>query len=318
MDVCDSFVAHAEAAVLSQPSEGAFDHPTMSSEPLFGLHTDAGGAVLDVALGTSTAATGEVVALVGMQLRGSPPRSPPTTVADRRYGIEHRVEEPGVVRVRRTRSCRQRRAGGVHDQMVLGTGACAVRRVRAELFAPLFAGTLRASTQARLQSIRSARAKRRSSSWCNRSQTPARCQSRSRRQQVTPPPQPGSAGSAIHGIPVCSTNTMPVKAARSSTSGRPPMGCGRCGGSKGSTIAHRSSSISFFMPRVKHSPCPGYETRSKQTVVTVRGLQRRRCSPWGRRGDDVRSGAPHLTFGLRRLGGSLPGRFDRLGERHPG
>ena len=34
---------------------------------------------------------------------------------------------------------------------------------------------------------------------------------------------------------------MPVRAARSGTRGRPPLGLGGSGGSSGSTIAHKSS-----------------------------------------------------------------------------
>ncbi len=70
---------------------------------------------------------------------------------------------------------------------------------------------------------------------------PACCQSRSRRQQVMPLPQPISAGRYSHGSPVLSTNRMPVSAARSGTGGRPPFGQGLAGGSNGSIILHKSS-----------------------------------------------------------------------------
>jgi len=51
---------------------------------------------------------------------------------------------------------------------------------------------------ARLQSILFACPRRSSRAWCNRSHTPARCQSRSRRQHVMPLPQPISCGSSSH------------------------------------------------------------------------------------------------------------------------
>ena len=262
MDVCASLVADGQPAILSEPCECSLDDPAMSSE--LGLRLDAHprDAMHDSPRRAGSAAPGVVIALVGVNLLGPPTRMSAPSVADRRDRVEQRLEQHRVVQIGWTCSNRQRHAGRVDDQMVLCAGLGAVRRVRAELLAPLFAGTLRASTLARLQSMRSASASRRSSSTCSSSHTPARCQSRRRRQQVTPPPQPISAGNAIHGIPVLSTNTMPVKAARSSTNGRPPFGCGRWGGSKGSTIAHSSSSISFFMHGVKHPPCPGYETRS--------------------------------------------------------
>ncbi len=49
----------------------------------------------------------------------------------------------------------------------------------------------------------------------NRSQTPACCHSRNRRQHVTPE-TPSSAGTAFHGKPVHSTNKIPSKHRRSS------------------------------------------------------------------------------------------------------
>jgi hypothetical protein len=73
------------------------------------------------------------------------------------------------------------------------------------------------------------------------SHTPARCQSRSRRQQVIPQPHPSSWGKYSQGQPVRATNRMPVSAARSGTRGRPPLGLGLCGGSKDSISNHNSS-----------------------------------------------------------------------------
>jgi hypothetical protein len=57
--------------------------------------------------------------------------------------------------------------------------------------------------------------------WCILSQTPAFCQSRNRRQQVMPLPQPISCGKYSQPMPVLSTNRIPVKAARSETGLRP-------------------------------------------------------------------------------------------------
>ncbi len=90
--------------------------------------------------------------------------------------------------------------------------------------------------------------------WWSRSQTPAACQSRRRRQQVTPEPQPISWGSISQGMPDFSTKMMPVSAARSGTRGRPPLGLGGSGGNRGSTIAHNSSGTSgFFIATFYHS-----------------------------------------------------------------
>ena len=64
-------------------------------------------------------------------------------------------------------------------------------------------------------------------------QMPASCQSRKRRQQVMPEPQPSSCGSISHGTPLRSTKRIPVKQARSGKRGLPPLGLRDEGGSSG-------------------------------------------------------------------------------------
>jgi hypothetical protein len=94
------------------------------------------------------------------------------------------------------------------------------------------------------QSIWSAARNRASSTSCSSSHTPAACQSRYRRQQLMPLPQPISRGSRSQRRPVCRMNRMPVSAARLSSGLRPGCrerrGLGR--GSNGSMSAQRSSS----------------------------------------------------------------------------
>jgi hypothetical protein len=65
-----------------------------------------------------------------------------------------------------------------------------IRWIRAGALAPLLAATLVLSKLARDQSIRLASPSPSSKIWWSLQQTPASCQSRSRRQQVTPLPQP--------------------------------------------------------------------------------------------------------------------------------
>jgi hypothetical protein len=106
---------------------------------------------------------------------------------------------------------------------------------------PFGAGTVNESTDARLQSSCSASARRASRAWCSWCQTPARCHSRSLRQQVAPDPQPISWGNQDQGSPVRRTKMMPRSTSRLARRGRPPLGLAGAGGSKGSTIAHSSS-----------------------------------------------------------------------------
>lgn len=135
------------------------------------------------------------------------------------------------------------------QNMLLRARFAFVGRVRPNIGAPFFAARVRESSAAREKSIRSASASRFKSLWCRRSNTPAACQSRKRRQQVTPEPQPISRGRYSQGMPVLSTYTMPVKAARSDTRGRPPRGYRRGRGSNGSTSFHSSSLTSSFIPQ---------------------------------------------------------------------
>jgi hypothetical protein len=155
--------------------------------------------------------------------------------------VDQRGEHAGIGAVRRREPHVEREALPVDHNVVLAARFAAIRRIRPGVCAPLLAGTKALSTLARLQSILSAWPKRSRSAWWRRSHTPASCQSRRRRQHVTPLPQPISCGSMSHGMPLLSTKMMPAKAARSGTRGRPPLGLGGSGGNSGSMLSHRAS-----------------------------------------------------------------------------
>ncbi len=106
---------------------------------------------------------------------------------------------------------------------------------------PVLAGTGAPSSLTRLQSIRAIASSRSSRTRCMPVQTPAFCQSRRRRQQLMPEPQPISAGSISQGRPELRTDRMPVNAARSPMGGRPPFGRGRGGGTSEAISFQRSS-----------------------------------------------------------------------------
>lgn len=125
------------------------------------------------------------------------------------------------------------------------------RGIRPGLVAPLFASTLAESSEARDQSISSAAPGRSKSMRCIRSQTPTSCQSRSR-QQVTPLPHPICCGSSSQGIPVFNTKMIPASAARSDTRGRPPLGLGGSGGSRGQITSHSSSLTNGLLMTGQH------------------------------------------------------------------
>ena len=161
----------------------------------------------------------------------------------------------------------------IGDDVALRTRLAPVGRVRARRRAPLLAAIEALSRDARLKSMPFWRPSRSRSACCRRSHTPALCQSRKRRQQVIPEPQPISRGSNSHGVPERSTNRIPVSAARSEVRGRPPFGLARSGGSSGAISAHRPSGRSGLAISTQRAK-PGFVRRSKherapQTISNV-------------------------------------------------
>ena len=64
-------------------------------------------------------------------------------------------------------------------------------------------------------------------------------------------------------MPLLSTKMIPVRQARSGTRGRPPLGLGGSGGSKGSMMVHRSSLTSdLLLPLGHQTSRHGFERRS--------------------------------------------------------
>ena len=253
MDIGAPFIANRQPTIAVEPGQGALDHPAVTTESFAGVDALAGDADPNVATAQGVAAAGVVIPFVGMQL-GWPLAPSSIRLSDRRNGIEQLLEDDGVVAVGAGQETGERDAGPVSHNMALRARFTAIRWVRTDPFAPLLAGMLAESSEARLQSIWLASPRRSRSARCSRSQTPASCQSRKRRQQVTPEPQPSSGGSISQGMPDLSTKTMPLKQARSGTRGRPPLGLGGSGGSRGSTSAHNSSLTSgLAMLQVYHA-----------------------------------------------------------------
>ena len=246
MNVIAPFVANTQPAEAVEPRPRALHDPTVTTEPLARLDAAARDPRRDAALSQRAPQRVRVVSLVGVQLLGPLARTPPPPAPDRHDGVHHCEQHPGVVDVGRAQERRERDAPALDHKMALRARFPAIRRIRAGFCAPLGAGTENASTEALDQSSWSASAKRASRTWCKRRQTPARCQSRSRRQQVAPDPQPISGGRYDHGSPVRSTKMMPRRASRSGTRGRPPFGLSTSGGSSGSTTAHNSSLTNGF------------------------------------------------------------------------
>ena len=246
MDVRTPLVAHGKPPVAGESGERPLHHPPVTAELLAGVHPAPGDAPLDAAPPERFPAPREVVASVRLRLLRAFPRSATTGALDRLDGVHHLLEDPRVVDVGRGERYCERDALAVGNKVALRARLAAIRRGLADPCAPLFAGTLAESRQALDQSSRSASPRRSSKTRCRRRHTPASCQSRSLRQQVEPDPQPISLGSISHGMPLLSTKTMPVRAARASRRGLPSLGFGGSRGKSGSMVSHSSSLTSSF------------------------------------------------------------------------
>ena len=251
-DVEPPFVADGQAPEAREPRQGAFDDPAMAAQTLAAVDAASGDPRGDAPPPSGPAAAVKVVGLVGVEF-GRPSARAAHALPDRRHRVDQGGEAPAVVLVRRTERKGERDAVRVGENVALGGGLAAVGRVRARRLAPLLAENEALSSAARDQSTAFARPSRSSSTRWSLAQTPACCQSRSRRQQVIPDPQPISRGSRSQPMPVRSTNTMPSRQARSGTRGRPPLGLGGSGGRSGSISRHRASETSgATMPTQPH------------------------------------------------------------------
>ena len=216
VDIQPSFKADSQLAKACKPAVRPLHHPPVFAQPLAALNASSGNSANDAPLPQVGSASLEVVAFVGVQLcRSSTGTS--WQASNRRNRVHAPLEHLGVVPVRAADQDHQRDASGIYDDVPLGAELASVRGVWARFLAPRGLGTEEPSMLARLQSIWSCSRKRVSMACCSCSQAPAAFQLRRRRQQVMPLPYPRDWGRSSHGMPVCSTNKMPLRAASSLT-----------------------------------------------------------------------------------------------------
>jgi hypothetical protein len=155
MQLLPALVADRQAAVAVEPGEGALHHPAVPPQVGLALHALAGDAALDAAAPQVAATATHVVALVGVQLLGP---SPPPTVGlrNRRDTLDQRFERGLVGAIRPGQPGGEREAPPVGQDVMLTAFLAPIRGVLAGRRAPLLAGTLALSRQARDQSILSA------------------------------------------------------------------------------------------------------------------------------------------------------------------
>lgn len=243
MDICAALISDLQASVAVQPRVSALHHPAVTTEPLLRLNTFTSDTRLDATPAQRSLVLLRLVSLICVQLVRTFAR-PSSRTFDGLDRIHGGFEHCRLVDVGRRQEDRERDAVSIDHKMPLRALFAAIRWILPGFFAPPGDATEAASIETRLQSMRSACPSRSSKTWWRRSQTPAFCQSRRRRQQVMPLPQPISLGSISQGMPLRRTKRMPVKAARSDTRGRPPFGFGFSGGNKGAINSHSLSSTS--------------------------------------------------------------------------
>ncbi|KGV48945.1 hypothetical protein X900_3397 [Burkholderia pseudomallei BDU 2] len=269
MNVRTSLETNTEATEVMQPSMRAFHDPATFAKATAMFGTALCDHRLDTAIAQRLPMSLGIVTMIGIDHTRSV-QWVAAQSANRRNRVDQRQQLRDVIDVRADQDRGERRAVRVGDDVVLGTGSRSIGRVWPSFWPAPTARIDDESTAAREKSIWSAARSFASSSSCRRSHTPAACQSRSRRQHVTPEPQPISAGRSRQRSPVLRTNKMPVSAARFETGRRPGFFSRRSlgGGSNGSISIHNSSSM-IGLPISSVSVVPMPEVNSSPQKLTA-------------------------------------------------
>ncbi|MGF6472600.1 hypothetical protein QFZ89_007851 [Paraburkholderia youngii] len=243
VNVGPTFEANAKTTEVVKPRMRTFDNPAEFAQTTAVFCPALGDHRLDAALAKFLPMRLGVIATVCVDDLGLLKR-PATYAANRWNGVKQRQQLGDVVTIRASEDRADRNAIGVYENVVLGTWSRAIRGVRTSFSPAPTARTDEESTAAREKSSSPASRNFASSSSCNRFHTPAFCQSRNRRQQVDPDPNPNLVDRSRQRIPVLSTNRMPFSAARFATGNRPGyfLRRGLSEGSNGSISVHSSSS----------------------------------------------------------------------------
>lgn len=245
MDVGSTFIADPHTAIALQPGQGSLHYPAVFAQVHTRIDPTTPQSMEDAAIGQFLTMPVAIVAFVPMEFLRSVSQASIRTRQDRN-GIHQLQQHGNVTHIGGCMPDYERYAFPFDHKMALRARFSAIRWIRAGFFAPPGAGTLPESMEALDQSIWSARDSRSRKVRWSASHTPSCCQSRNLRQQVMPLPQPISGGNISHGMPVLSTNRIPLRTARLSNRGRPPLGFGGEGGKRGSIAFHKSSGTKGF------------------------------------------------------------------------
>jgi len=242
MNIRSALITNSQSTKLVKPREGALYNPTIhaQSTTMFGSTLSQHWnytqltQVLTVWL--------RIIGTIALKIVRALTR--PTTFASNRRDSFNQWQKLGNIMAVSTGDFhRQRDTTSICNQMVFSARFASIGGIGARFRPPKTARIDPESTRAREKSIWSALRSLLSRTRCILSQTPAFCQSFNRRQQVIPLPQPISLGRYSQGIPVLSTNKMPVRAARLGIGFRPGYRNRLLFfGSSGSIIFHNLSS----------------------------------------------------------------------------
>ena len=242
MNIATPFITHTQSAGLMQPSKRTFYNPACLAQSASIFSSAFGQQRFDIHSSQCEPMRLRIVPSITLNDIGSFYR--PTFFAGYfRNGLHQIKKLRDIVAIRTGNDGGKRNSICIGNHMMLTAFFPPICWVWACFLPPKTARTDAESTTARDKSILSILRKWLSSAWCMLFHTPAFCQSRRRRQQVMPEPQPISCGRYSQPIPVFRTKSMPVNAARSETGLRPGywnrrFRCGMCG----SMIFHNSSS----------------------------------------------------------------------------
>lgn len=258
-----SFIAQSQTSKVSEPRHGSFDDVShhAKSAAIFRARPceHRSDAALDAFRDIGRCAVSPIT-------QGHL-RFEARTTSSTSYG-RHCVEQVhrlrAVVHIGRCCLDDERCAMGLAQDVAFAAFFCPIRGIRPRVAPPKSARKLALSITETEASSWPRRPKvSRSFSW-RLGQMPSFVQSRSRRQQVTPLPQPSSNGMNRHGRPVLSRKMIPLRHCRSVTRGRPPSGLGFSGGNSGSTWFHNSSVRS--MNAIASPPCYLWHSCHRQTL----------------------------------------------------
>ncbi len=248
VNIVSFFITNPKPSILVQPGKIPLYHPAVNSQSAAVLSSAFGQHRKDPFFPQLTAMLFAVIAAIPQQTIRFFNR-PAHLTGNRGNRFDQGDQLGHIMAIGAGHPNRQWNPLSFRHQMVFRAFFTPVRGIGAGFCPPKTARTEAESTIALEKSIGSAcRSLFNKRRWIS-SQTPASCQSRSRRQQVMPLPQPISLGKSSQPMPVLRTNRIPVNAARSGMDLRPGYRKRLFRfGMTGSIISHSTSSkIGFAM-----------------------------------------------------------------------